>query len=215
MRLSKNIIIVTSWVILIIGIVYINFTPKPRPIPLKKTFIYFPYKIDDWKAREKVNSDYFLTILGADNILVREYIDPFGDRLELYMSYYTYVTEDKTPHAPQLCWVGAGWSFKSIGDEKIQVNGSSSEIMVRKILAEKQENKFLLIYCYKIGDTYTVDMLKFRYLAVLDSIFKRKSNAFTLQLSANVTGRNLESREKVMREFLHETFSMLEKEFLP
>jgi len=216
MKLRNIFIVSTSWLILICGILLINFMPSVIPVPLKKSFIYFPFEIGEWEAKEKKGPDYFLATLGADDAVLREYTNKDGDKIELYMAYFNYVKEGRTPHAPQLCWVGAGWSFKDLGCESYRSNiDRDSWVSAKKILARKEEKDILLFYCYKIGNKYVVDLAEFRILAACGSILKRKSNAFTLQLTSETDSENFLAKEKLMDEFLSKALSILDADFLP
>jgi exosortase/archaeosortase family protein len=90
------------------------FSAECHTYAAKKSFLYFPFEIDGWKDKEKANSDYLISALGADDILVREYENKDEEKLELYFSYFIFTKKGKTPHAPQLCWVGSGWAFKDL-----------------------------------------------------------------------------------------------------
>ena len=207
---------IISWLILIGAIVYINVLPPVSKTPIKKSFIYFPFRIDDWTDKEKIVSDEIISFLHPDDILQREYKDKDGEKLDLYLAYFEYLKVQKGPHAPQWCWVGAGWVFKDLGTEKLQLNsGKNTCVWVKKILAQGNDETKLLLYCYKINDKYTVDYSQFRLFAAIDSIFKRKNSAFTLQLSAQVDKENLEQKEKLMKTFLVKALSVLEEKFLP
>ena len=217
MKHEKNItILAISSLLLLIAILYLQFVQAVTPVPLKKPFLYFPFQIGDWKDKDKPGSDYLITALGADDILTREYEDGAGEKLELYFSYFDFTKEGKGPHAPQLCWVGSGWAFTGLGEERLNIGCKDCpEIVIRKILAQKPDKKILLFYCYKLNKRYISDFSKFKAATVLDSIIKRRSGSFTLQLSSQVGLEGVEGREKVMREFLLQVFPILERDFLP
>jgi len=220
MRMRPAIII--SWLVIVFTGIYANFIFSVEPVPIRKSLIYFPFKIGEWKGVEKANSNYVMTTLGADDILLREYENINGDRMELYFSYYDYITSihdkpAKMPHAPQVCWIGKGWVFKDLGDERLgfKVNGKTVNVKYKKILAEKQDKEVLLFYFFKLNDHYAVNWPRIRIYAFIDSILKHKNSTLTLQLSAVVDRRGSEYKEKEMKDFLAKVIFLLEKEYLP
>jgi len=217
MKAPKSTIIFLSWSILIFAIIYIQFNQGFTPVALKKQFIYFPFEIGQWRDKEKSGSDYLITQLSADDILTREYENNEGEKFELYFSYFEFTKEKKGPHPPQLCWVGSGWAFKSLGDENLILDCKGCpQVVIKKILATKGNKRILLLYCYRGNNKYFADFLKFRAVSVIDSTIKRRSSAFTLQLSAPLLeGEDLEKKEKQMKDFLVKVFSILEADFLP
>jgi len=216
MKLTKNAAIYITWFILAFAAICVYFAPRVTPVLLKKHLGYFPFEIGGWKGVEKPASDYMAAALGADYILVREYYGASGEKLEVYMSYFAYTKEKKTPHAPQLCWVGSGWALKDLGEETLALESEKCpSAAVRKILAEKDGERILLIYTYKINERYETDLLNFRIWNVLDSIFKRKNSAFTIQVSSQVGGQDFDKKEARMKDFLSKVLSAAENDFLP
>ena len=216
MKQSKSIIIFSAWFIVAVAVVYVHFAQNVTSVPLKKPFLYFPFEIEGWKDREKSNSDYLISALGADDVLVREYENKEGEKLELYFSYFNFTNKGKAPHAPQLCWVGSGWAFKDLGVEVIQpACAGCPAVAIKKILAEKKDASVILFYCYRANREYVADFTRFRGLIVRDSLVKRKNSAFTLQLSSPADKYSVQAKAQVMRDFLTQVFSILEKDFLP
>ena len=211
---SKKTVVSLSLLALLAGVIYINFVHGTAPVPLRKKFLFFPFEINDWKDKEKAGSDYLAGTLGADDMLVREYENKDGQKLELYFSYFEYTKEKKTPHAPQLCWVGSGWAFKDLGQERISSGcAGCPQAMIGKVLAEKDGNKILLIYCYRTNRSYTSDLLKFKMVSAIDAFFRRRNNAFTMQLSVPLGEGDLGEKEALMKEFLSRVFYVLETEY--
>jgi EpsI family protein len=221
MRFRRHPVMIITWIIMAAAVVYFNFIPPVDPVPVRRSFIYFPFRIGEWKGKEKVISDYLVTTLGADDILMREYENEKGDSLELYFAYFDYIVfyeygQDKGPHPPQTCWVGAGWSFKDLGEEEIELGSKKRpHALIKKLLARQEDKKIMMFYLYKLNERYVVDWLKFRGYAVKDSIFKRKNCSFTLQLSSVVGEEGVEYKVKEMKAFLAKVLTILERDYLP
>ena len=164
MKLRLHPIDVISWFMILCAIVCINFMPSARPVSLKKPFIYFPFKIGEWEGREKPVLDRIVDMLGADDIIQREYTNKKGDKCELYFSYYEYtnfeLTEGrKSPHIPEVCWVGGGWIFKELGQEEMELHLKKQPYaLVQKKFARRKkkhgEEKVLLFHMLKMNEKY-------------------------------------------------------------
>jgi len=217
MKFNKNVLIIaSSWILLASALFFLHFSPKAANIPLKKSFLYFPFQIGEWTDKEKPRSDYLVTVLGADDILIREYKNAQGDALELYFSYFNYTKDKKTPHAPQLCWVGAGWELKNLGDQRLSIPcDKCPSVNIKKVLAQKDGQTVLMFYCYKINEKYVADLFTFRAMSAFGSIIRGRNNAFTLQLSSPVNPRDFAQVESRMKDFLVKAFSILETDYLP
>ena len=207
---------VITWIILISTISYVYLVSPVKDVPMRRSFVYFPYNIGEWQGQEKPGSDFLAGSLGADDILVRQYQKIDGEKFELYMSYFNHTEKGKGPHAPQLCWVGSGWSFRNVDDKALMlISKGRPKAVVKTIVAKKENEVLLLLYCYKIGSDYSVDMTKFRILSVKDTLFKRTNNAFTLQLTASINEKDIEKKEKEAYKFVTQILSILEEHFFP
>lgn len=220
MNIPKKIVVYISWFCLAVTALYIHFAPGIVPVPLNLSLAALPYQIDGWSGREKANPDYVTGAitdrLGSDDILMREYANSSGDKLDLYISYFNYTMKDKTPHPPQLCWVGGGWALNDRGEETLIIDGAKHpNIRIKKVLTEKDGYKVLLMYTYRINNRYMPDLFKFRAISVIDSILKRRNSAFTLQLSSSLGSDDPDKKEQQMRDFLSKVFARVESDFLP
>ena len=216
MKSVKNVIIYAAWAILAGGILCVNLAHEAVPVPLNKQLAYFPFKIDGWTGVDRKSSEYLASAVSADDIMLRGYANAGGDSLELYAAYFNYTKDKKTPHAPQLCWVGSGWTLKDLGEETLALDSKKCpSALIKKVLAQKSGEKILLYYTYRINRRYAADLMKFRIMNVLDTVIKGKNSAFTLQLSAPVGDEGRSDKESRMKEFLSKALSVAENEFLP
>ena len=216
MKPLKNAI--TSMVItaLALAAAAVYFLPEAGVIGLRKSLSALPLDIGGWAGRQKAASDFLVATLGADDVLLREYQGPGGGSAELYASYFTYTKEKKTPHAPQLCWVGSGWALRDLGEETLPLDcAGCPSAKVRTVLAEKAGNVVVLVYTYKINERYVTDLLTFRVINLIDTILRRRNSAFTAQLSARVTGDSLEKTAAEMKTLMAKILSTAEKDLLP
>lgn len=216
MKIPKNFIIALSWAVLGAAAFYINFMPQTIAVPLNKPLSALPLIIDEWKGADKKVSGYPPSAIGADDTLVRDYINASGDSLEISLDYFNYTKDGKTPYPPQTSWVGKGWLFTDLGEETLVIDGKGlSTVMVKKVLASHLGNKALLFYVYKLNGQYTPDFTRFRMLAAMDTVAKRKNSALLLQLSSAVGGQDPASKEAVIKEFLSKILTIAEKDILP
>lgn len=204
------------WAVLTAGIMCVYFAPNVTPVQLTRPLRDLPFDMGGWAGRNKTASDYLAGTLGADDILLREYDGIRSEKAELYMSYFAFTQNKKSPHAPQLCWVGSGWALKDLGEEALSLDCEKCPVAVfRKVLAEKGGAQILLFYTYKINNRYVTDLLKFRLISAFDSITRRKNSAFTLQLSSRIDGHDLTLKEAQLKELLLKILTSAEKELLP
>lgn len=215
MKRSPDRILYICWTILILAWVYATFFASIIDVPARAPLASLPQRIDGWETvAEKDITD--LPALRADDAIVRRYKNFDGRFAELYMSYFTHIEAGKAPHAPQLCWVGSGWSFRSLGDIRLVLDSERTPFASAKVMvARKGDMNVMLVYCYWINGRYVADLGQFRILAAFDTIFKRRNSAFTLQLTAPLYGDDLMGNEGALRKFATKILSYLENNVLP
>jgi EpsI family protein len=217
-KITKDwVVACVCWTILILTSFFAHHLSSVDKVFIKKPFQEFPYRVgDDWIGKGLRGSDYLAGALGADEYFLRNYHDDLGNDVELYFAYFEYIAAKKGPHAPQLCWIGSGWVFKDMGDDIIILRSDKMPVVsVKKIIAEKEGKKVLLLYCYKLNDRYFTDFGTYRISVVVDTILKKRNCAFTLQLTTNINDGDYDKKESMMKDFLSKTLTILENDFLP
>jgi len=183
-----------------------------RDIPLARALAELPQSIGDWTMVGELDPEKLATALRADDIFVRRYRNSRGQTAELYAGYFGHVEAKKAPHAPQLCWVGSGWSFKSLGETQLVLDSMKTPFArVRQMIATKGDNRVMLFYCYKLNDDYFSDLTAFRIAAAFDTIFKRRNAAFTLQVTSPMPEGAPPEAEENLRRFVTQVLSILEE----
>jgi hypothetical protein len=115
-----------------------------------------------------------------------------------------------------MCWIGKGWRFTGAGKATLEIGiPKCPAIAVNKIIAERGEDKVLLLYTYKINERYEPDLMKFRVRSMFDALLRRRSSVMTLQLSAPINGRDEQAVEKKLKDFLVRVFTKAEADYLP
>jgi EpsI family protein len=213
----KNKIPLISWICIIVTIFIVNSTPPLRNIPLKNNFSYFPLRVGEWYGKDRAISA-FLNIKDdtADNILMREYENNAGEKLELQLRYFEYTDRDRSPHSFQLCWSAIGWLVENISPKKINLNCEQPPyVLINRLILKRGDVRLLYLYCYKANEVYMLDLAKFRIISMVDSIFKRKRTAFTLNLYSEINEKDALNKEKMIDDFLSHVLTTLQVDFLP
>lgn len=215
MMSRKVLIIIASWAFLVLGIFYIYFVPVTVPVPIERSFIYFPFEIDGWEGEEVVPPEKFIP-LGADEVLRREYHNASGEKVHLYITYFSYVDESRNTPSLRSIWQEGGWHLKDlgVGETMLDISGISP-VITGEMIAEKGDKKMLIFYSYRINGKYVVSRGEFKFLTALDSVFKRHTGTFTLEVYSEAGGESLNAEREALKGFLSKVLSILEEDFLP
>lgn len=196
--------------------VYVNHLSAIRDVPLRGPLGSLPEVIDGWTMLGQMDPAKLAAVLKSDDVFVRKYRRDDGLAAEVYVSYFNHVGPAKAPHAPQLCWVGSGWMFKNLGDERIPLGSEKTPFAsIRTMVAEKGSDRVFLLYCYKINGAYASDLGQFRIMAAFDTIFRRRNCAMTLQVTSPVRDEDINAQVDELQRFVAKILSYLEDHCLP
>lgn len=142
----------------------------------------FPKEIGEWSSVDLSLNKRVYDLLGTDNLIMREYKNPNGEKINLYIIY----SQDsrKVSHPPEICLQGDGFSVVEKTKLKVSYN-----INATKLILEKRNSREVAVYWYKAGKEYTNDyinqQLKFSFqrfvgkrtsLALIRVITKAENN---------------------------------------
>jgi EpsI family protein len=205
-----------AWIVMLAAALLSAKAAAVGDVRIKKSFSDFPSRINEWKAFNVRGSAFLAGALNADDVFLRVYADRAGNAMELYMAYFGHVEPQKGPHAPQLCWVGLGWQLKDGGILSIDLPGEGArKAIVKKIRATNSGKKIVMYYCYWINGKYFVDMTRYRLQVVLDTLFLRKNDSFTMQLSVPIVKEDEENSCRRAEEFIKRVMGTVSSDFLP
>lgn len=166
----------------------------------------FPQKISGWTSKDIPLTEKEYQILETRNLILREYINPSGNKLFLFIVYSE--TNRSVFHPPEVCLIGSG---VDIVDKKLEyVKVGKYDFLTNKLYLEKNHAKELVLYCYKAGRLYTDNFyIQQAYLA-LHQIFGRRVPGATIRISMPMKGRE-EEILPTLKKFLEETADILNK----
>jgi EpsI family protein len=113
----------------------------PLAVPLKE----LPMKLGQWAGSELPLKEETVRTAGADAYLSRQYRNGAGQVVYLYISYYGAPYFD-VPHAPDVCYVVAGWS--RISTRPVELATRDGSIPAGQILFERSGERVAVQHWY-------------------------------------------------------------------
>ncbi len=183
-----------------------------RAIPLLKPLNEFPSKIDGFIQINSQKMDpKVIKILGVSSYIMRDYEDPSGFVVNLYIGYYREQKEGAMIHSPQHCLPGSGWI--PIVDKVVYINLKNGEkIPVRKYILTKPGQKMIVFYWYQSRGRVIASDYKDRLYLIYDSIFRHRTDGSLIRVIG--ISNNVEEAEKKEIKFIKALEPILQK-FLP
>lgn len=201
---NKNFII-TVTILIIVAITGLSSYMLPATdSALKVKVADFPKTIGGWVSTEIPLSERDYEILETRNLFLRDYKNGKGDSVILYIIY----SEDnrKVSHPPEICYMGSGLTIVNKSAIKL-----TESIKAVKMLAEKADNRQLVIYTLKVGNLYTDSYLRQQLKIVIGRMLGKRIPSALIRLSAHIKNNDEEDALNLIKSFTRQIEPLLAK----
>ncbi len=157
----------------------------------------FPRVIEDWRMiSEQSIGKGSMNVLQVDDYFMRTYANRKGDRIDLYIGYFTTQKEGKGIHSPRQCLPGAGWTAIEASPMLLAVTDHNpGTIEVNRQLMAKGDQRELFLFWYQgRGRSYADEYLNKLYL-IWDGLTQRRTDGALVRVSSMVTSTPAKAME--------------------
>ena len=188
-------------------------TRVSAPTPLARPLAQLPMTLGDWHGEDVELSPDTVRVAAADACLRRDYRNPQGLPVSLYIAYYGNV-KDRVPHGPTVCYPYQGWHEGH--NEMIALPTdvpAFPQLAVRKLVYEKADARVAVLYWYAANGQQQADTTWQRFdSAFRDLLGHGGAYVFQVMVTAPVTGSS-ESAFASLERFLRANFGAIAKHF--
>ena len=201
---NKNFFIVIVILAAVTLVSLLSYLPARFDAAAKIKVSEFPKSFGAWTSTDIPVEEKAYEILETRNLFVREYKNPSGDALYLYVVY----SEDnrKVSHPPEVCLMGSGVTITD--KSPLQITDS---IKATKLIVEKADARELVVYWYKAGALNTDKYLKQQLKVVLDRMFGKRTSGALIRISAVIKGAEVKGELELVKAFSREIEPLLAK----
>lgn len=213
MKISKE-FIVSILLLTVFGVLMRNLS-HGEEIPLRKNFSHFPLELSRWSGKELGLKKDVLKVLKVDDYMMRQYGDPRGLQLGLYVGYYKTQKQGATYHSPKNCLPGSGWSIVKTEKMPLNLTGADGRPMeINRLLIQKGLEKQWMFYWYQDrGRIITNEYWAKAYL-MWDSVTKNRTDGAFVRVTVPFTEENQQIVLEEGKAFTEAVYPLL-KGYLP
>lgn len=186
------------FLLLLTGFFSINLFLREKAAMDRIDIHKFPLTIGDWAGREISLKEEEYRILETKNLIYRQYENPEGKRIGLFIIYSE--TNRAVFHPPEVCLIGDGVTI--VGKENAGVAYPDSITReVNKLLLEKNGTRQLVLYCYKADSLYTENFYLQQVYLIFHQIFGRQVPGATIRVEMPI-GSDEKETLAILKDFL-------------
>ena len=152
-----------------------------------KSLSTFPKQVGEWSGKEDWFDQRIYKALGVDDSFLATYTSPRGQKINLYIGFYTSQREGDLIHSPKNCMPGSGWEITHSSLEELSVpNTSPDKIKMIKLTLEKGVQKQTAVYWYQSHGRFIASEYMQKIYLVIDSITMHRTDGSFVRLIAPV-----------------------------
>ncbi|QXE91682.1 exosortase C-terminal domain/associated protein EpsI [Geomonas subterranea] len=168
--------------VLLLGVgLYLQFH-RDVTVPVNRPLEQFPAQVNGWRM---VGSTQFSAdvqnVLKATDLLVRQYVNEKGEKVELYIGYHGGGKGSGEIHSPKHCLPGSGWHEEFTSKDTIPA-GSGSLNVVRSVY-RKGDSSALFLYWYQVRGKSISDEFSLKGQQIANSFLSRRRDASFIRIS--------------------------------
>ena len=191
---SKQFIIVVFILVCAGAVIGWSFLTANKNKTEEVSIALFPQEIGQWQGKDLPVGDDVYRILETRNLFIREYKNPQGDAVYLYIVYSK--DDRKVSHPPEVCLLGAGETIVN----KTPVS-MTQNIKATQLIVEKQDTRQMVVYWFKAGDFFTDHYLKQQLRIVIGRMFGKLTSGALIRVSVNLKDNGSEAALGLLRQF--------------
>lgn len=164
----------------------------------------FPKEIGEWKGEDIPLLERDYEILETKNLIMRDYKNPTGDSVNLYIIY----SEDnrRALHPPEICYSGGGATIL----EKSVIPVTNS-LKANQFIIENKDSRQLVAYWFKSTNLSTYSYLKQQIKIVADRLLRKKTYGAMIRVSVVIKDNNVDAAMGVVKSFVEKIEPELQK----
>ena len=165
----------------------------------------FPHTVGEWKGQDLEITEREYEILETRNLISREYVNPSGGKLFLFVIYSE--TNRAVFHPPEVCLIGSGINITDKRSERIDSDKSS--FFVNKLYTEKGDYRGIALYCYRAGKLYTDNFYLQQIHFAFNQLLGKHRGGATIRVTMSI-GKDEEATLAMLKSFMKETIKIME-----
>jgi exosortase D (VPLPA-CTERM-specific) len=171
----------------------------------------FPEQLGPWAGTDRVIPQDELPILGPGEFLLRDYQDPDSAEpgMNLFIAYFPSQRTNDTPHSPQHCLPGAGWT--PIENSRISLSmPGHAPFPANRYLIAMGDSRQLVLYWFWAHDRGIASEYWFKYYLVKDSLkMHRSDGAMVRIMTSMLPGETADAAQQRVLPFLDGVMPLL------
>ena len=170
-----------------------------KAVPIKRTLADFPQRLGDYRLSGALQSSAAeLAMLGVDDYIQYNYINDAGERINLYVGYYSAVGVTGSYHSPKNCLPGGGWNIHATRPASLNIGGK--QMAIAEMLIQNGAEQQVVMYWYQNRGRVIASEYWEKFWLIKDALFMgRRDGAFVRVMAYAADGQVVAAEQRVQQ----------------
>jgi exosortase D (VPLPA-CTERM-specific) len=210
----------TSRPMLVVLLVLIVATPavaalrlRAPVVPVRAPLLLFPLEIGGWRGEGAPLTRAELRFLGNPDYINIDFARGGEGELNLFVAYYDQQSQGVSPHSPQVCIPGSGWTITSLQQRAVMIGGRRR--IVNRAVVEAGSARQIVYYVFYQRGRWMTDEYKVKLALLEDSLLENRTDGALIRLNALIPPGGTEAKtDAMMASFLAQAMAPIDR-FVP
>jgi EpsI family protein len=150
-------------------------------VPLAQPFANFPHRLGAWVlVNQPALTDDVLTVLKADDYMLRNYVTTGGQMGNLFVAYYRSQHAGDSMHSPKNCLPGSGW--EPVESDTVSLPAAGKQVDINRYVVENQGDRQLILYWYQAQEKVIASEYMGKAYLVWDAMRHRRRDGAIVRI---------------------------------
>jgi EpsI family protein len=181
MKLNSRLLVIAAFLLATISVkAWLNQSPK---VPLRQPLVEFPMQVGAWQMTSTSQlSDDVTGVLKADDYMLRQYRDPSGHTVDMFVAYYKTQAAGESMHSPKNCLPGSGWTPVVYDRVFMKTDAQGKPVEVNRYVIENGGDRALVLYWYQANGRTIASEYWGKFYLVWDAMRTRRRDGAIVRL---------------------------------
>jgi EpsI family protein len=175
--------------------------------------LLFPLEIGGWRGEGAPLTRAELRFLGNPDYINIDFARGGEGELNLFVAYYDQQSQGVSPHSPQVCIPGSGWTITSLQRRAVMIGGRRR--IVNRAVVEAGLARQIVYYVFYQRGRWMTDEYKVKLALLEDSLLENRTDGALIRLNALIPPGGTEAKtDAMLTSFLAQAMAPIDR-FVP
>ncbi len=202
--------------LLILSFVFIqSIDRREEVIPEREKFVNFPLQFDGWAGQQDNLQPIIYDQLKLTDYVLNDYAKEASPPVNFYVAYYASQRKGASPHSPQVCVPGGGWSITDLQRVDVDLENHGGFLKMNRAVIQNGPHKQLVYYWFKQRGRDIASEYWMKWYLLTDSINMNRTDGSLVRLVTPIAPNEKEvDADNRLKDFLATVNPML-NDYIP